>query len=120
MLMLGIDKILAVFSLGQLQDVITIYRVMSEGDISVEMLSAYLDDQKIKLTEETPMPRETMPACPVCGGKLGLQVITTPQGRANINGWKSLWFCLSDGCDYEEFSMDDVKTAMVKKGRGDV
>jgi hypothetical protein len=109
-----LETSMAAFSFGQMQDFIAMHRVMAEAAITIEDLTAYVTAVKGEM-EKTWDVNENMPDCPICGGKLGLQPIKAPQGRANINGWKSLWFCLSEDCTYEKYSSDDVKTAMLKK-----
>jgi hypothetical protein len=109
-----IEQLVSAFGFGQLQDYITLSGVLTEAAITIEDLTAYVNAVKGELEKAWDV-NETMPACPVCGEKLGSQAITTPQGRANINGFKSLWFCLSEDCTYEKYSSDDVKTAMLKK-----
>jgi len=111
-----IIKALAAFSFGQLQDYITLSGVLTEAAITLEDLKTYVDAVKDGLEKAWDIS-ETMPDCPVCGEKLGLQAITAPPGRVNVNGWQSLWFCLSDDCNYEEYSLDDIKLAMLKKER---
>lgn len=113
-----IEKTLAAFSLGQIQDYITLSELLVEAAITIEDLTAYVDAKKQGIVKKTGRAGENMPDCPVCGGKLGLLPVKAPQGRANINGWQSLWLCLSDGCNYEKYTSDDVKTAMVKKEGG--
>lgn len=39
--------------------------------------------------------------CPLCGERLILRNISMPQGKKNIYGWRSSWFC---NCGYESFS----------------
>jgi hypothetical protein len=109
-----IEKILAAFSLGQMQDFMTMHKVMREHDISVESLESYINDKMANIAEIHRI-RQNMPDCPACGGKLGLQAITTPQGRANVNGYRSVWYCQADDCNYEEYSMDDVRAALIKR-----
>jgi ssDNA-binding Zn-finger/Zn-ribbon topoisomerase 1 len=47
------------------------------------------------------MKRPLEGVCPDCGKRMLLYSITTPLGRANLKGYKSVWFC--DLCGYEKY-----------------
>ena len=48
------------------------------------------------------------PICPDCGKELGLRLINTPKGNANVNGYNSSWAC-DDSCCHEEFSTNTLQ-----------
>jgi len=48
------------------------------------------------------------PICPDCGKELGLRLINTPKGNANIHGYNSSWAC-DDECCHEEFSTNTLQ-----------
>jgi transposase-like protein len=47
------------------------------------------------------------PVCPECNEDMLFRNITTPQGPANLKGWKSCWVC--DKCYYEKYSTRTMK-----------
>lgn len=53
------------------------------------------------------------PKCPKCKQEMMLRIIHTPQGKANLKGWKTCWECIN--CGYEEYSLNTVKAWMSQK-----
>ena len=111
-----IERILAPFSFGQIQDFITLHRVMREHKISIADLEGHVRGEREVLAEETEsirQHREKMPDCPKCGNKLALRAINLPEGPRNRKGWKSLWYCPAGDCVYEMYSRmavaDEIK-----------
>jgi len=47
------------------------------------------------------------PFCVICGKKMSLRIINTPQGKQNLKGWKTCWECL--GCGHEEYSIKSIE-----------
>ena len=48
--------------------------------------------------------------CPKCGNsRVALTSVREPKGKANVHGWKSYWCCLNDSCNWEEFSLSEIK-----------
>lgn len=110
-----IEKGLAAFSFGQMQDFITMYKVMNENDISIEALEAYITDKQAGMAEIHRI-QQNMPDCPICGKKLTIQPIHTPQGKQNIKGWKSLWHCIGEDCIHESYSAMTVAEELKRHG----
>ena len=50
------------------------------------------------------------PDCPDCNQKMMLRIIKTPQGKANLKGWRTCWECLF--CGYEEYSVKTIQEWM--------
>lgn len=46
------------------------------------------------------------PICPECRQEMMLRIINTPQGKANLKGWKTCWECIS--CGYEKYSLKSL------------
>jgi predicted nucleic acid-binding Zn-ribbon protein len=53
--------------------------------------------------------------CPECGGKIYLYKVNTPPGKANIYGYKSMWFC--ELCGYQEYTKNSVKEEAIRLRR---
>lgn len=111
---------LAVFSFGKLQDLVTLLNLIEERGITVEEVRNYVSKEREKmefrtaaiqkLTEKRMMEWEKIAKrCPECGSVLALSPINAPQGKANIHGYKSLWFCPKGDCIYEKFEKKSVK-----------
>lgn len=47
------------------------------------------------------------PDCPECKQEMMLRIINTPQGKANLKGWKTCWECLN--CGHEEYSTKTIR-----------
>lgn len=106
-----IEKALGAFSFGQLQDFVTMNRVMREHEISFAHLEDYVKTEQERLAGQIKEARERlekMPDCPVCGEKLKIRAIRFPKGRRNRKGWKSLWYCPADDCAHEAYSIRTV------------
>lgn len=54
------------------------------------------------------------PNCSNCGQKMMLRIINTPQGKANLKGWKTCWECVN--CGYEDYSKKTIRE-WVKKSK---
>ncbi len=47
------------------------------------------------------------PECPECKQEMMLRIINTPQGKANLKGWKTCWECLK--CGHEQYSTKSIQ-----------
>ena len=106
-----IEKALGAFSLGQIQDFVTMHGIMREHDISVAHLEEYVKTEQARLAGQIKADckhLEKMPDCPACGEKLSIRAIRLPKGPSNRKGWKSLWQCLAEDCVYEAYSTRTV------------
>ncbi|SPD72560.1 hypothetical protein PITCH_A140040 [uncultured Desulfobacterium sp.] len=113
-----IENTLAAFSLGQMQDFITMHRIMVENNISIERLEDLISKKKAALKDEARNQAE-MPRCPECGDKLAIQPIRLPRGPRNIHGWKSLWHCTGENCLYEAYSHLTVNQEIQRRMKHD-
>jgi len=109
-----IENALAVFSFGQMQDFMTMHRVMSENDISIAELEGYVQNEIARPGAVVEGPQKQMPNCPTCGEQLAIQGICgKAKKKQNVNGWKSLWYCPAKDCTYEAYSRrivaDEIK-----------
>lgn len=57
-------------------------------------------------TRRTPIDGYQRPKCPKCDMWLSLIIITLPKGKANKNGYRTLWQC--PVCAYENYSTKTV------------
>ena len=112
----SIEKALAAFSFGQIQDFMTLHGVMRRSGISIADLEGHVRGERALRAEETEkirQHREKRPDCPKCGNKLSMRAINLPKGPANRKGWKSLWYCPAGECVYEMYSRltlaDEIK-----------
>ena len=112
-----IEKALAAFSFGRIQDFMTMHGVMRRNNISMADLEGYINGEKARRggeMEAFSRLREKMPACPECGEKLVVRSINLPKGPRNRNGWKSLWCCIGGDCVYEDYSIMTVEEQQKK------
>lgn len=113
--MLEIQEKLKFFSFGMLQDLRTLLGKMEKEGVSVPEFKKYM---KVRVKEGARLYRELRKdgekrrkewekitrKCPQCKKPLYLRAIKTPEGKANVKGWKSLWYCISEECTFEEYS----------------
>jgi len=114
-----IEKKLAAFSFGQIQDFMTLHNVMHKNNISMADLEGYINGEKARLSKELEAfspPMEKMPKCPKCGNKLAIRPINLPKGPRNRQGWKSLWHCPAGDCVYERYCHMTVAEEIKKLG----
>jgi len=136
-----LDRLLAVFRRGTLEDFFTIHTVLEREGVSVEQLKGYLNwkaeevnksafaiksandkviaEAKEKAKERAAEWDRLVRKCPLCNSPLRLSRISEPEGPANKEGWRSLWFCGNDGCLFEEYSKEftDKLHAEVMEGK---
>ena len=119
-----LEKLLAVFKRGTLEDFFTLSSYLNQNDISVKELDRYLiwkreqarevrrfsreeDARKRKgVEEQIARWRKKVRKCPKCNTPLILSKISTLKGKSNIRGWRSLWSCPSEDCLFEEYSKE--------------
>ena len=53
--------------------------------------------------------------CPECGKELGLLTVNIPQGKSNLNGWRSLLECTN--CTYQSYSKLKIEQRRTKINR---
>jgi hypothetical protein len=99
------------FSVGRLQDFLTITRLIKRHGGDVRQIEDYLARKKHKvrqvkshLTHHQIRWKNKAPCCPVCGATLFLRAIALPPGRGNENGYRSEWYCAAKDCVYEKYS----------------
>ena len=49
------------------------------------------------------------PLCLNCGKEMALRLINIPQGRENVNGYKTSWICEDRECYHEEYSTNTLQ-----------
>ena len=111
---MSINNLLAAFSPGRLSDAAKVWRICEENNISRGALQSYLSDLSAAPSQvSTATPGEPcFRLCPGCGAKALLYTVKTPQGKANVYGYQSHWFCWF--CGWEEYSMHQVATELKK------
>lgn len=117
------EKILAVFHQGMLQNFFTFLDVLEKNSISLEDVECYVgqlkENNRLRLLEEARKNKRSegvlkeqekwrMKAkdCPLCGTPLSLEKVTAPKGNANVYGYRGVWRCPGDECLFEEFTKE--------------
>ena len=118
-----LEKLLAVFHQGMLQNFFTFLEVLERNDIVIEDVKWYMarlaEKEKTKqfqqarnsaVTKEMQKTQEEWKkrakCCPLCGKSLGLDKITAAKGNANVYGYRGVWRCIEEGCLFEEFTRE--------------
>ena len=110
-----LEQIIQTFSYNQLKTFQVLSHVASEAGFSQDDVLAYIVQVEIKQIEAIQAQEEgrknalatwdkIAPRCPLCDNVLLLRAITVHQGKANINGYKSHFYCSNDSCLYEQYS----------------
>ena len=118
-------KKLRVFSLGQLQDLVTLSDILEREGASLEDVKDFLEEtqktfrqgkEKIRrnFEERKKWWERVGRKCPKCGETLDLVPIKTPKGKRNREGYKSLWSCSREDCLFEEYSKVEFKRIIEK------
>jgi len=109
------NEILTQFPFGLLVDVVNILQLLPYKKITTEEFIHAINNQKAdniagqlrqeqKQAQRRDCLQRIMPSCPLCSNMLILKPIRTRQGKANINGYKSHFYCSNDDCLYERYS----------------
>ena len=86
-------------------------RYMKEEDLSLDELvlgaQEFLAERR-KVIQELELDKATEPifTCTACGKPAYLDPVTTPEGKANLFGWKSVYRCYS--CGKELYSINNI------------
>lgn len=116
---------LTVFGQGKLQDLITLYNFLQGSGITLEDVKDYLEYTKELFRQvslkQVEMRRErkekwnkSTRRCPTCMKPLVLRPITTPKGKANIEGYACHWFCNEENCNFEEYTHENFQETYSK------
>ena len=119
-----LDRLLAVFRRETLENFFTLSTVLKNENVSPKELKEYLDwKTKLAVRAKAELTRsdarkieearklaaewkKKAKKCPRCGESLSLTRVTTPRGPSNKEGWRSLWFCQTENCLFEEYSRE--------------
>lgn len=84
----------------------TYIKTLEQHGFTLEDASAYVAFKRQEFAELERATRagleQIMPRCPECSSMLMLRPVTTPRGRANVQGWRSCFECPE--CAYERYS----------------
>ena len=107
----SVEKVIEVFGIGKVQDLLTIKDFMTQSGVKEGALREFVRIKKdeAKLAEKKRLKTRHMwerlaPRCPQCGAPLALRKIDIPAGRGNEKGYLSQWFCQAADCLYEKYS----------------
>ena len=121
-----LDRRLAVFKRATLEDFSTLSSFLKSEEISTKELKGYLEWKTNQIAEnkakferlESERMKEAkeqfaewqrrVKKCPKCDSPLILSRVSTPRGKGNKEGWRSLWSCPSENCLFEEYSKEFV------------
>ena len=118
-----IEKLLAVFHQGMLQNFFTFLEVLEKNDITLRDVKWYLGEVKKieeartlqqansskvnkKMVKEQERWKSKAEHCPLCGKSLGLDKVTAAKGNANVYGYRGVWRCPGEECLFEEFTTE--------------
>lgn len=118
-----IEKLLAVFHQGMLQNFFTFLTVLEKNDVTLRDVRWYLEEVKKiegakvleqvsrskvsrKMTEEQEKWKSKVGSCPLCGKSLGLDKVSAAKGNANVYGYRGVWRCPGEECLFEEFTTE--------------
>ena len=118
-----LEKLLAVFHQGMLQNFFTLLGVLERNDVALEDVKWYMgqvvEREKAKQAQQIRKLRNAMKMdkekkkwerrakkCPLCGKPLGLDKITAAKGNANVYGYRGVWRCPGEECLFEEFTLE--------------
>lgn len=108
------DAVFSAWSFGRLNDAVKIGRLLLTHNISLNELEKYVKDSQGQKTapESKPKTIHFERFCPSCGSPLSIHTIKTPQGKANVYGYRSRWACFA--CGWEEYSTLQVPEEVLK------
>ncbi len=96
------------FNFGLMQDVRTFIYALRNKDIALDHAIACIEfaqGKTDKAREQDKKDRKVWikkaKKCPECGQILALAPITDPEGRANVKGYKSMWYC-TNGWEHDD------------------
>lgn len=122
-----IEMVLAPYSFGKVEDMITMLEGILTRGVTVGELQQYIVNRKEMYNEELakipegtvlpdsglnlnpPVHNDTSAAkyCEKCDSDMWLRKVTRPKGRQNIYGYKSVWECMA--CSFEVYSTEDIE-----------
>lgn len=129
MLIERLERVVEVFGLGKVQDVLTFLDYLQKEGVSVQDVRDYMaecamDHARARMTTRAKRLREweqKAPKCPECGMPLRLREITLSPGRGNENAYRSEWYCPGAQCIYEAYStmpaLEQIKKYGLNGGR---
>jgi len=124
-----LDNRLSVFGFGLLQDLVALLDILEREKISLEDVRSYvkeriantqarIDLQKRAYEKKVAWWNKVAKRCPKCDTPMSLIAITTPKGKANKKGYKSLWSCPKTDCTYEKYMKTDRNVILKRLWRG--
>lgn len=128
---MSMKDILKGLNFGFMQDMINISNTLEKKGLPKAEFLDFVNDYLTERQAETVAENENIrtkqikqrkdyatnaPKCPTCGDPLMIKLIKEPRGNKNVNGYKSLWYCINDesGCIYEQYSTNNLSTELKK------
>jgi hypothetical protein len=112
--MLNIGKFeekMAAFNFADHQKILTYHKTLERNGLTLEDVKEYVNFKRVEFAEmEAIMSKHNqdlekiLPICPECGSKMGLRIVSRPEGPSNIHGWKSCLECTGENCAAEKYS----------------
>ncbi len=104
------------FSAKELQTFCTISKYIEKHDITYNMIVEFVEERKKQIAEGIKeSSTKIIRKCPECGKTLSYRVVTEPKGRGNLNGYTWNWACFA--CGFDEYTYENVKSALKKYGK---
>jgi DNA-binding transcriptional MerR regulator len=115
-----IEQALEVFSFRQVQALLTLIKLLGVQDVTVEEVKEFVEVKRNfeKYTEEVRQRNQELTQeawekyarrCPVCKEALQLRPIKEPEGKGNVKGYTSQWFCVAADCSFEDYGYENVQ-----------
>lgn len=118
-----LEKLLAVFHQGMLQNFFTFIDLLERSKVTLEDVKWYMEQLakrekakqlqrtseaqvNTKISKEQEKWKEKVKRCPLCGSSLGLDKIAAAKGNANVYGYRGVWRCPGEECLFEEFTTE--------------
>jgi len=115
-----IQRKLAVFDFGRLQELLTLFDVLEREGLELEDVKDFIASSiaaQVAFQERlekvgkkrTEMWNKNTRKCPTCDAPLVARSITTKKGKQNVKGYTCHWFCQEENCNFEEYTYEDFK-----------
>jgi len=127
-----VERVFDIYSFSLLEEVTTILKLLGRYNISTGEFIQEVERKKLEKAENIRKNEEEkqarlsklkrlLPSCPLCDNTLILRPIFVPQGKRNIYGYRSHFYCSNENCLYEKYSRisaDYQMRKLLRKSKG--